>query len=153
MTYTRTSSVLLASVASTLFAGQVAAQGTTPPRGRGAGAAANMPRYDVSTVMTIEGTLIAVDTVKSMAGIQGTGLHATLKTTAGTFPLNVGPTMYITTQRPALAKGDKVKVTGSKVTIYTVPTILAASVVKGTDTLRLRDANGMPMWRGMRRPQ
>ena len=152
MTYTRIQLALCSAVASSILASTTAAQGTVPPRGRAAGAAANMPRYDLATVTTVEGTLIAVDTVMSMAGVQGTGLHATLKTATATLPVNLGPTMYINTQHLRLAKGDKVKVTGSKVMIYTVPTILAGSVVKGTDTLLLRDANGMPVWRGMRRP-
>ena len=119
-----------------------------PPGGMGA---AGAPRYDPATVTTVQGTLIAVDTVLSMAGIQGTGLHATLKTDKETLPIHLGPTIYLTTQKVSLVKGDKVTITGSKVAISTVPTILAASIVKGPDTLALRDANGMPLWRGIRR--
>jgi hypothetical protein len=88
-----------------------------------------------------------------MAGIQGTGLHATLRANdKGVLPIHLGPTIYLTKQKVKLLIGDKVKITGSKVSISTVPTILAASVVKGTDTLALRDANGLPLWRGIRRP-
>lgn len=143
----------LAALSGMLATGSVAAQGTQPPPRTGPPAgAANMPRYDLTTVTTIEGTLIAVDTVLSMAGIQGTGLHATLRTADKTLlPIHLGPTIYLTAQKVKLVTGDKVKITGSKVPISTVPTILAASIVKGADTLALRDANGMPMWRGMRR--
>jgi hypothetical protein len=130
-----------------LVAGSAAAQGTQPPpRMRPPAGAANMPRYDLTTVMTVEGTLPAVDTVLSMAGIQSTGLHATLRTADKTvLPIHLGPTMFLTTQKVTLVKGDKVRITGSKVAISTVPTILAATIVKGADTLALRDANGMPM--------
>lgn len=110
------------------------------------------PRYDLTTVTTVDGTLIAVDTVQSMSGIQGTGLHATLKVGKDVLPLHLGPTTYLTQQKVKLVKGDQVHVTGSKVTIATVPSIIAGSIVKGKDTLALRDANGMPLWRGMRRP-
>lgn len=135
--------------------GSVGAQ--TPPAGAGRGqppggmGATGGPRYDPATVTTVQGTLIAVDTVLSMAGIQGTGLHATLKTDKETLPIHLGPTIYLTTQKVSLVKGDKVTITGSKVAISTVPTILAATIVKGRDTLALRDANGMPLWRGIRR--
>lgn len=153
MKYALARTAALAALSGILVAGSAAAQGSQPPPRTGPPAgAANMPRYDLTTVTTIEGTLIAVDTVLSMAGIQGTGLHATLRTADKTLlPIHLGPTDYLTAQKMKLVTGDKVKITGSKVPISTVPTILAASIVKGADTLALRDANGMPMWRGMRR--
>lgn len=153
MKYALARTAALAVLSGMLVAGSAAAQGTQPPPRTGPPTgAANMPRYDLTTVTTIEGTLIAVDTVLSMAGIQGTGLHATLRTADKTvLPIHLGPTIYLTTQKVKLVTGDKVRITGSKVSISTVPTILAASIVKGADTLALRDANGMPMWRGMRR--
>ena len=143
----------LAALSALVVVLDVGAQTAQPPgRRQPPGGAAGQPRYDVSTVATIEGTLIAVDTVLSMSGIQGTGLHATLKAGTETLPIHLGPTAYLTAQKVKLVTGDKVKVTGSKVPISTVPTILAASIVKGKDTLALRDANGMPLWRGFRRP-
>lgn len=144
----------IAVLCSLAFSVDARAQGTQPPGRRQppAGVAAQGPRYDLTTVTTVDGTLIAVDTVQSMSGIQGTGLHATLKVGKDVLPLHLGPTTYLTQQKVKLVKGDQVHVTGSKVTIATVPSIIAGSIVKGKDTLALRDANGMPLWRGMRRP-
>ena len=43
-------------------------------------------------------------------------------------------------------KGDEVALTGSKVKKDEADLILAREVVKGTDTLVLRDEKGKPIW-------
>jgi hypothetical protein len=45
-----------------------------------------------------------------------------------------------------LAKGDEVSLTGSKVKQDGADMILAREVVKGNDTLVLRDDKGKPVW-------
>jgi hypothetical protein len=47
-----------------------------------------------------------------------------------------------------IAAGDRVEVTGSRVTFNNAPVLIAQSLKKGTNTLTLRDAAGMPAWRG-----
>ena len=44
------------------------------------------------------------------------------------------------------AKGDEIAFTGSKVKQGEADMVLAREVVKGTDTLVLRDAKGVPVW-------
>lgn len=47
--------------------------------------------------------------------------------------------------------GDKVEVTGSRITFQDKPAIIAAEVKKGDEILKLRDGNGFPAWAGWRR--
>ena len=126
-----------------------ALQAQQPPR-RMAPSNPAMPRYDVSTVASYSGTVTAIDTLASMMGMPGSGVHLTLKTATETLPVHLGPVMYLAQQKLRLAKGDVVEVRGSRIVLSTVPTRLAATVVRGADTLALRDAAGLPKWRGMR---
>jgi hypothetical protein len=47
--------------------------------------------------------------------------------------------------------GDRVEITGSRVTVEGKPTIIAAEVRKGDEVLQLRDAAGVPVWAGWRK--
>lgn len=104
--------VALVAIVGMAVVGGLGAQ--TPPAGAGRAGqpsggmgAAGEPRFDPATVVTVQGTLIAVDTVLSMAGIQGTGLHATLKTDKETLPIHLGPTIYLTTQKVSRSKATR----------------------------------------------
>ena len=46
----------------------------------------------------------------------------------------------------SFAKGDEIALTGSKVKQDTADLVLAREVVKGSDTLVLRDDKGNPVW-------
>jgi hypothetical protein len=50
----------------------------------------------------------------------------------------------------SFSKGDEIALTGSKVKEGEVDLILAREVVKGNDTLVLRDEKGNPVWSGRR---
>jgi len=47
--------------------------------------------------------------------------------------------------------GDKVVVTGSQITVRGEPFILATTVKRGNEVLRLRDKVGVPEWLGWKR--
>jgi hypothetical protein len=49
-----------------------------------------------------------------------------------------------------LAVGDRVEVTGSKVTIQGTPALIAARVARGDDVLELREETGRPLWAAWR---
>jgi hypothetical protein len=48
----------------------------------------------------------------------------------------------------SFSKGDEISLTGSKVKQGEVDLILAREIVKGNDTLVLRDEKGNPVWSG-----
>lgn len=116
---------------------------------RPGGGMPGMPRFDPATVVTLKGT---IDKVERLAGQQKgvTGIHLVLKTADGrTTSIHLGPTFWVDSQAVKLAQGDRIAVTGSKVTYYGAPIVLAKSVEKEGKTLALRDSAGMPLWRGM----
>jgi hypothetical protein len=108
-------------------------------------------RYDPKTVETVTGELASVDVIAPVRGMSP-GVHLTLKSDRGeTLAVHLGPQWYVDQQPVKLAKGDKVQVRGSRITFQDQPALLAAEVIKNGQTLRLRDANGLPAWAGWRR--
>ena len=127
------------------------------PRGgggamRGGGGWTNGPFariYDPKTVETLSGEVVAVDRVAPMRGMSE-GVHVVVKGDKGTTDVHLGPAWYLDHQDIQLAVGDRVEVRGSRVTVAGKPAVVAAEVKKGGETLRLRDAQGLPFWRGWR---
>jgi hypothetical protein len=99
--------------------------------------------YDPKTVETIEGKVLSVEKMQQ----RGRGVHLTLQTDKETVPVHLGPSWYIDKQTPKIETNDTITVTGSRVTVGAKPAIIAAQVKKGNEVLKLRDENGIPVWR------
>jgi hypothetical protein len=56
------------------------------------------------------------------------------------------PQSFLNDMGVSFSKGDEIALTGSKVKQGDADLILAREVVKGTDTLVLRDDKGHPVW-------
>lgn len=119
--------------------------------------AAQAARYDPDTVETIRGEVVAVEQVASTPPMMRhmrrgaeTGIHLTLRTGKETVSVILGPAWYLDNQSVKIAPKDKVVITGSRITFDDQPTIVAATVAKGGQVLRLRDASGVPLWAGRR---
>jgi uncharacterized membrane protein YedE/YeeE len=130
------------------------AHGQAGPRWRGGGGwGPHGPygrMYDPKTVETVRGTVVSVDEMTPRSGM-GPGVHLRLKTDAETVSVHVGPSWYVEHQDARIEPNDEVEVKGSRVSFDGKPAILAAEIRKGTETLLLRDANGVPLWAGWRR--
>jgi mono/diheme cytochrome c family protein len=121
-------------------------RGIGPRDGRGWGAGSAYNRlYDVTTTQTLTGEITALDTIVPMAGM-ALGIHATIRTDAGLMSVHLGPAWFIQSLDTPLAVGDRVVVTGSKVTMRGAPALIAAQVTRGDDVLELRDETGRPLW-------
>jgi DNA/RNA endonuclease YhcR with UshA esterase domain len=108
------------------------------------GRRAGSPVYDRSTEVTLSGT---VDEVQSHQGrVGGTGTHLMLATDAGTIDVHLGPTNWLASKEYTFAKGDRIEVTGSKVTLDGTAAIIARQVKRGDQTMVLRNENGIPLW-------
>jgi hypothetical protein len=101
--------------------------------------------YDPKTVETIQGNVVSVEKTPSKGPAYG--IHLILQTDKETIPVHLGPGWYVKKQTPRIEPNDTVTVTGSRVTVGGKPAIIAAQVKKGNDILKLRDENGIPMWR------
>ncbi|HEY3358480.1 MAG TPA: DNA-binding protein [Polyangia bacterium] len=107
--------------------------------------------YDPKSVVTTHGSVTVVERFTPLPGM-GPGIHMTVETKQGLVDVHLGPAWYVEQQAPKLAVGDRVAVTGSRITLDGKPTIIAAAVSKGGATLRLRDVDsGVPVWSGGRR--
>ncbi|MDA8423950.1 MAG: hypothetical protein M0Z89_11510 [Nitrospiraceae bacterium] len=106
--------------------------------------------YNPAIVETITGTVESVDKITPMRGMYY-GVQVMVKTDKESIPVNLGPGWYIERLDTKIEKGDKIEVKGSRVMFTGKPTIIAAEVKKGDNTLVLRDSAGIPAWAGWRR--
>lgn len=118
------------------------------PQGRGQGS----PRYDVATETTVTGTVESVEQITGSGGGRGRGglggTHVTLKTNTETLVVHLGPTAFLNEKKVAIAKSDTLVVVGSRVTVDGERVFIAKEVRKGDSVWTLRDAAGLPLWRG-----
>lgn len=131
-------------VISVLLSGTILAQ---PGGGRG-GRNSQQRMYDVNTVTTVSGEITSVETLEGRRGGMGGGIHAVLKTGSESVSVHLGPQSYLSQQGITVEKGDKVSIRGSKITMKDKPVIIAAEITRNGKTVKLRDDNGMPLWRG-----
>ena len=113
----------------------------------GASSAVAQRNYDPKTVETIQGKVLSVEKT-TPAKNRGYGVHLMLQTDKETVSVHLGPAWYIDKQTPHIEANDIITVTGSRVTVDGKPAIIAVQIKKGNETLKLRDENGIPAWRG-----
>ena len=139
---------MLAGVGLAIAIQAAAAQGG----GREAPRGAAMPRYDVSTVETVRGEVLSVDTIPPATSGRMSGLHVVLRTRTGPVSVHLGPVAWLRQQSLRVVRGETMEVRGSRVTIGGAPALIAARVTKGRQVVTLRDSAGLPAWRPMARP-
>ncbi|BAU62662.1 hypothetical protein STA3757_00120 [Stanieria sp. NIES-3757] len=123
------------------------------PRHRGWGYRNEFNRmYNLNTVETISGEVISINAITSRQGMSQ-GVHLQLKTEQEVINVHLGPSWYLDNQNIQIQPKDKIEVTGSKVNFDGQPSLIAAQVKKGKDTLVLRDENGFPVWSRWRQSQ
>ena len=107
-------------------------------------AQSTLPKYDLKTEAKVKGT---VDELKLPAkGSQKQAAHLLLKNGVDIFDVYLCPESFLKDMGFTFAKGDEIALTGSKVKQETGDLILAREIIKGTDTLVLRDEKGGPVW-------
>jgi hypothetical protein len=126
----------------------VAAPLLAQSQGRGGGS----PRYDLATETTLTGAVESVEQITTPEGGRGRrglgGTHITLKTSAETLEVHLGPTAFLNEKKVTIAKGDTLVVVGSRVAVDGDRVFIAKEVKKGDSVWTLRDAAGLPLWRG-----
>ena len=100
--------------------------------------------FNPKTMETLSGEIVAVG--KFTPSGKPSGVRFTLKTDQGPIEVILGRGSYVEQQGLKFEPQDKVTVNGSRVVVEGKPTIIAAEVTKGEKTLKLRDANGLPVW-------
>lgn len=101
-------------------------------------------KYDLTTETKITGT---VEEVKEHMEGAEKETHLVMKTDAGLVEVCLCPAKFLSEMDMNFQKGDKLEITGSKVKEASGETeILAREIVKGGNTLVLRDKQGGPVW-------
>jgi hypothetical protein len=104
----------------------------------------NPVKYDLHSEAKMKGT---VEDVKLPAkGSEKEAVHLTVKNATETVDVYLCPKSFLDDMGVAFSKGDEIALTGSKVKQGDADLILAREVVKGSDTLVLRDEKGSPVW-------
>lgn len=106
-----------------------------------AGAQAS-PKYDASSEIKMKGT---VEDLKVPAKPKEI-VHLVMKNGDQTVDVYLCPKSFMDDMGVTFNKGDEIAFTGSKVTQDGAEMMLAREVVKGQDTLVLRDGQGKPVW-------
>ena len=104
--------------------------------------AASGPKYDVATETKVKGTVEEVRLPEKGSQIA----HLLVKTGTDTIDVYLCPKSFLDDMGVTFTKGEEISLTGSKVKQGDADLILAREVVKGTDTLVLRDQKGNPVW-------
>jgi hypothetical protein len=102
------------------------------------------PKYDVHAEMKMKG---AVEEMKlPPKGSEKEAVHLLVKTGAETVDVYLCPKSFLDDMGVSFDKGDEIAITGAKAKQGEADLVLAREVVKGTDTLVLRDEKGNPVW-------
>jgi hypothetical protein len=114
--------------------------------GRGGRSSDSYPQriYDPKTVETIQGVIEKVETVER--GRLSGGVHLTVKTDKETIPVMVGPDRFLEDNKLDLKTGDKIEVHGSRVEVKSKTVIIADNITDNGTSLKLRNADGKPLW-------
>jgi hypothetical protein len=102
------------------------------------------PEYDAKAEVTIQGTV--EDFHESHMRGDHPGLHLIVKTEAETLEVHTCPLRFMKELDFSIAKGDAVKVVGSRPGGGGV--IVAREITKGQTSLMVRDKTGAPLWTG-----
>ena len=106
------------------------------------------PKYNLETETKMNTT---VEEVKlPPKGSEKEVAHLLVKNRTETVDVYLCPQSFLDDMGVSFSKGDEIALTGSKVKQDGADLILAREVVKGTDTLVLRDDKGRPVWNGRR---
>lgn len=120
-------------------------------RGMGQGMGQNMgqSQYNAAGEVTVTGTVEAVEEQTGAMGMVGT--HLKVKTGEESLDVHLGPSSFLRDRQFSFAVGDEVEIIGSR-TAQGGEVLVARQVKRGSETLVLRDALGVPEWdrRGMR---
>jgi hypothetical protein len=133
-------------LAAALAGAQPAEEPTRPGYGWGAGRG-----FDPATLETVEGEILEVTSAPSPGWRRARGVHMSVETEGGPVAVQLGPQWYLQGKGVALAAGQRVTVTGSRVSQRDGQGLVATEVRRGESVLRLRASDGTPAWGGWSR--
>jgi hypothetical protein len=76
-----------------------------------------------------------------------TGVHLVLRKGSARIDVHLAPAWFLDRSGFALAPGEQVSVTGTRITIRRQRGIVARELRRGREVMRFRDERGLPLWR------
>ena len=105
---------------------------------------ATSPKYDSATETKLK---VAVEEVKLPSKGSGKDIvYMLVKSGTEEFDVYLCPKSFLDDMGVSFSKADEIGLIGSKVKQGDSEIVLAREVVKGNDTVVLRDGNGKPVW-------
>ena len=123
--------------------GCLALSGTTPLIGQKP-KEPSPPKYDVSTESKMKGVVEEINLPPK--GSEKEAIHLIVKGDAQAVDIYLCPESFLKDMGVTFNKGDDLGFTTSKVKQNGADLLLAREVVKGNETLVLRDDKGVPVW-------
>ncbi len=105
----------------------------------------NRPKYDLSTETKMKGTVEEVKLPPTGSAREIT--YLLVKAGSDVIDVYLCPRSFLDDMGVTFSKGEEIALTGSRVKQGDAELVLGREVVKGTDTLVLRDDKGNPVWR------
>jgi len=102
------------------------------------------PKYDAATETKMKGTVEELKLPEK--GHDKEIVHLVMKNGDDTVDIYLCPKSFMDDMGVTFTKGEEIAFTGSKVKQGGADMVLAREVVKGQDTLTLRDDKGRPVW-------
>src|SRR5271169_1202972 len=102
------------------------------------------PKYDPQAETKLKGTIEEVKLPPK--GSEKEIAHLLVKSGANTVDVYPCPQSFLAEMGVSFNKGDEISLTGSKVKQGEAELVLAREVVRGNDTVVLRDDKGSPVW-------
>ncbi len=106
------------------------------------------PKYDLKAQTKLKGTIEEVRLPPK--GSEKEIAYLLVKSGANTVDVYLCPQSFLAEMGVSFNKGDEISLTGSKVKHGEADLMLAREVVRGNDTVVLRDEKGNPVWNGRR---
>jgi len=100
--------------------------------------------YDPATFVRVSGSIQEVREVMEPPALKG--IHVTLAAEKGPVEVYIAPTGFLKVFSITLARGDQVRISGSKVRFHGSDLVLARELRRDNDVLLLRDEKGNPYW-------
>lgn len=102
--------------------------------------------YSSASEITIHGTVTEVrDFYCPISGHEGT--HLIVATETGAVEVHVAPVQFLADKQLQFYRGDPVDVAGSNVLFQGHDALIARTIVRGPQTVALRDKAGQPLWK------
>ena len=105
--------------------------------------------YNSSTVETITGKIIKIDTVQSGYG-RFPGILMSLQIKKQETEVYIAPLWYLSDQQLQFKTGNPITITGSRVTYKGKHLIITSEINYNKKTIMIRNEKGIPVWAGRR---